>query len=63
MTEDDTFKRLRGLTQQEASDMYDKVYEEAMQSEGTVTIKDVKDYVDRALRPYGWSVERLEDLE
>jgi hypothetical protein len=60
MTEEDTFNRLRGLTRMEARYIYDYLYDEAMIAEGTVTIQDVRDWVNRGLRPYGWSMEQLE---
>ncbi|HEY6437379.1 MAG TPA: hypothetical protein VIY47_12375 [Ignavibacteriaceae bacterium] len=63
MTEDDTYSRLKGLTEEEADKMYDYLYRMGMDSETTMTIQDVIDFVNERLRPYGWSVERLKGNE
>lgn len=63
MNEDDTFKKLQGLTQAEASEMYDYLYQLGMDSPTTKTIQDVRDYVDERLRPYGWTSAKIEGKE
>ena len=63
MTEDDTFKKLKGLTREEADEMYDYLHQLGMDSPTTVTVQDVIDFVDERLRPYGWTTAMLDDLE
>lgn len=59
MTEDDTFKKLRGLTKEEAEEMYDYLHQLGMDSPTTVTIGDVLDFVNVRLVEYGWTIEKL----
>jgi hypothetical protein len=62
MTEEDTFKKLKGLTWQEANEMFSVLYRQGMDSPTTYTLKDVEDYVDIGLRPYGWSIAAISQL-
>lgn len=62
MTEDDTYKRLRGLTRQEASDMYNYLYRIGIDSPETHTMGDVWDYVNEKLKPYGWTCDMLDNI-
>ena len=59
MTEDDTFKKLRGLTKEEAEEMYDYLHQLGMDSPTTITIGDVLDFVNVRLVEYGWTIEKL----
>ena len=59
MTEDDTFKKLKGLTKEEAEEMYDYLHRLGMESPDTRTIGDVLDFVEVRLIEYGWTLEKL----
>jgi hypothetical protein len=61
MTEEDTFKKLKGLTYEEAEEMYDYLHQLGMDSPTTITIQDVIDFVDERFREYGWTVAKLEN--
>ena len=63
MTEDDTFKRLKGLTRIEADVLYNHYYKLGMDSPDTHTIGDVRDFVDKKLRLYGWTCDMLDESE
>ena len=62
MTEEDTFKKLKGIMWLEADELYDLLHREAMDSPTTVTVADVEDYVNIRLRPYGWSISAINQL-
>jgi hypothetical protein len=59
MTEDDTYKVLKGLTRVEAEKMYDHLFQMGMDSPETITVYDVENFVDKRLVRYGWSIYRL----
>lgn len=59
MNEDDTFKKLKGLTKEEASEMYDYLHQLGMNSSTTRTVGDVLDFVNIRLMEYGWTLEKL----
>ena len=61
MTEEDTFKKLKGLTYEEAEEMYNYLHRLGMDSPTTITIQDVIDFVDERFREYGWTVTKLEN--
>lgn len=65
-TEDDTFKRLKSITRDEAELIYCHVYmdlaEQANRADGTSTgipISMIRDRLDPELLPYGWSFDKL----
>lgn len=60
MTEEDTFKRLKGLTLDEAELLEVEFHQAGMDSPDTVTIGDVCRYVNERLKPYGWTTELIE---
>jgi len=53
-TEEDTFKRLKGLTYSECLEMYTEHYLQFVNSHPGTTIANAWKYVDTKLRPYGW---------
>lgn len=59
MTEDDTYKVLKGLTRAEAEERYHILFELAMASHDTITMEDVEKFIDLRLAPYGWSARKL----
>ncbi len=63
MNEDDTFKKLKGLTKDEVLIVYQKLYDEAMQSSSTITYGDVCDYIDDRLKPYGWTADKVRKMK
>jgi hypothetical protein len=63
-TEDDTFNRLKSISQEEAEAEYMKVYLElAMQHHGAddagVPVAELREILDQRLSPYGWSFDKL----
>ena len=63
MTEEDTFLRLKGLTRKQADEMHDYLYQLAISSSTTRSVKDVVDFIDRRMRVYGWTCDMLDDPE
>ena len=61
-SEEDTFKKLKGLTHTEAldihSDIYDKLVDEVGASNG-IPISLLRERCDHVLIPYGWTYDRL----
>lgn len=60
MNEDDTFKRLKGLTMEEAVEIYNSRYTAGMNNPTVISIKDLDDYIELELRKYGWNLTMLE---
>jgi len=60
MTEDDTYKKLKGYSANEAIIAYHKFYREGLESTETSTMADVWDYVESRLQAYGWTCDRVE---
>jgi hypothetical protein len=62
-TEEDTYKKLKGLTQDEAiaifASAYVKLAEELGKAGGDLPIYLVRNVVDAELNPYGWSYDRI----
>jgi hypothetical protein len=56
-SEDDTLKRLKGLTYEEASEMYQKIFVEVSarlgHPIGGVPLFELRPAVDKAFKPYG----------
>jgi len=65
-TEDDTYKRLKSLTQGEAiaifASAYVRVAVQLGQQAVNVPIHLVRDAVDVELKPYGWSYNRIFEM-
>jgi len=62
-TEDDTYKMVKGLTQDEALSIFFDVYiqftEQMGKTIGDVPLNVVKPLVNVELKPYGWSYDKL----
>ncbi len=61
MTEDDTFKKLRGASVEEAQGLYGYYYELGMKDPTIITIADLDNYIDLNLRKYNWTLAQLLD--
>ena len=61
MTEDDTFKKLKGLTREEAEIMHNKLYQKF--SKTSKTVGEVKDKIDIVFLSYGWKCSMLDDAD
>ena len=67
MNEDDTFKRLKGLTRDEAEEIFkqvlasltDEMDAQNQYSSAGVSIAKIRECADPLLKPYGWSCEKL----
>lgn len=57
MNEDDTFKKLKGLTFAQALELYDSLYEEHIYE--LKNHSKVVEIIDKVLNEYNWSVEKL----
>lgn len=55
-TEDDTYKRLRGLTFDEVDRIVERVVQD---SNGEVSINVLRDRADAILVPYGWTFDKF----
>jgi hypothetical protein len=61
MTEDDTIKRLRGLTYHECLEMYTTYYLKFHNQNPGSNVVDGWDSVDKILAPYGWTCQKMAD--
>jgi hypothetical protein len=61
MTEDDTFKKLKGLTREEAEKMHSKLWRKF--SKVSRNSGEVMKKIDVIFAPYGWKCEMLDDPE
>lgn len=67
MDEEDTYKMLRGLTEEEAIEMHTTVWTEMYNEleldpnrvDAGIPIGVVRERLDPLLKPYGWSYDRL----
>jgi hypothetical protein len=57
MTEDETFLRLKGMTYDQASALYFKLFNTRI--ERINDYRAYKDELDTHLLPYGWTVDKL----
>lgn len=70
-TEDDTFKRLKSLTREEAEKIQSRIFLEIATEQGRVNSEGhaevslgiFRERVDRELLPYGWSLDRLFQID
>ena len=62
-TEEDTYKRLKGLTQDEAITIFGSIYvrisEELGRAGGDLPVHLIRVAVDAELKPYGWSYDKI----
>lgn len=62
-TEDDTFRMLKSLTEEEAMELFYKVYNEFLIDLGNpgtgVSLSLIAPLIDLKLKPYGWSFNKL----
>ena len=62
-TEEDTYKKLKGLTQNEAITIFAEVYvrisEQLGLGGGDLPIHVIRAEVDAELKPYGWSYDKI----
>lgn len=66
-TEDDTYKRLKSITKEEAEALCDQVYTdlcidlelEGYDTKNGVPFQRLSDRADVILKPYGWTYDRL----
>lgn len=63
MKEDNTFKKLKGLTREEALVMYNDLCNLAIKSPDIFTVKDMHNFANEKMRGYGWTVDMLDDPE
>lgn len=62
MTEDDTFKRLKGLTYDECLEIYTLNYLSYIKDYPDCTVQDGWNHVDTILKPYGWTCRLMEKV-
>lgn len=71
MNEDNTYKRLKGLTKEEALDIFEDVFREVVTEltemgasvTGGIPYSLLSERTNERLKPYGWSHERLFPIE
>jgi hypothetical protein len=71
VTEEATFKKLQGLTREEAEDIHARVYDELLREHesanpsapkpwnSAISISELRERVDKELLPYGWSFDKV----
>lgn len=63
MDEEDTYNRLKGLTEVQADHMFQQVWielnEEMGHPTGGLPMAVIKERLDPLLKPYGWSYDKL----
>jgi len=59
MSEEDTYKRLRGLTYDEAFDIYKRITDFYRLDNTPLPWDIVRVEIDKELRPYGWTYDRM----
>lgn len=59
MSEEDTFKKLKGMTKDEAFAIYKDIYDSCYG--GIAAPYQIYNLIDAKLRPHGWSVSKLKE--
>lgn len=60
MTEDDTFKKLKGLSYDQCIEMYTVNYIKYRKNYPDCTIQSARDHIDTILKHYGWTCASME---